>query len=60
VRAIRGGSIDTLAGGLRGRTVDGSGSQAAFGAPRGVAIAPDGSAYVVDANEHTLRHITCF
>src|SRR5207245_1026669 len=60
VRAIKSGTIDTLAGGLHGGTVDGSGSQAGFGAPRGMAIAADGSAYVVDTMEHSLRRITCY
>ncbi|MFL5309399.1 MAG: hypothetical protein ACJ79H_02985, partial [Myxococcales bacterium] len=60
VRAIRNGVVDTLAGGMRGGTVDGSGDQAGFSSPRGVAIAADGSAYVVDAKERTLRRITGF
>jgi len=60
IRAIRNGTVDTLAGGLRAGTADGSGDQAAFGAPAGVAIAPDGSAYVVDAKDHALRRITGF
>jgi len=60
VRAIRNGVVDTLAGGMRAGTVDGSGDQAGFSSPRGVAIAPDGSAYVVDAKAGTLRRITGF
>ena len=60
IRAIRNGTVDTLAGGLRGGTADGSGDQAGFSAPAGVAIAPDGSAYVVDAKDHALRRITGF
>ncbi len=60
VRAIRNGVVDTLAGGMRGGTVDGSGDQAGFASPSGVAIAADGSAYVVDAKEATLRRITGF
>ena len=60
VRAIRNGVLDTLAGGMRAGTIDGPGDQAGFSAPRGVAIAPDGSAYVVDAKERTLRRITGF
>ncbi|HEX9604002.1 MAG TPA: hypothetical protein VF973_09645 [Myxococcales bacterium] len=60
VRAIRNGTVDTLAGGLVGGTVDGSGGQAGFSSPRGVAIAPDGSAYVVDTKEQALRRITGF
>jgi len=60
IRAIRNGTVDTLAGGLRGGTADGSGDQAGFSAPAGIAIAPDGSAYVVDAKDHALRRITGF
>ena len=60
IRAIRNGTVDTLAGGHQGGTVDGAGSEAGFASPRGVAIAPDGSAYVVDAQEHTLRRVTGF
>ncbi|MFN2549929.1 MAG: N,N-dimethylformamidase beta subunit family domain-containing protein [Myxococcales bacterium] len=58
IRALKGGTIDTLAGGNRGGTVDGPGAQAGFAAPRAVAGAPDGSVLVVDAREHTLRRIT--
>jgi len=60
IRALRNGIVDTLAGGLRGGTADGSGNQAGFGSPRGIAVAPDGSAYVVDTKEHALRRITGF
>jgi hypothetical protein len=60
IRAIRNGTVDTLAGGLRGGTADGAGDQAGFSAPAGVAIAPDGTAYVVDANDHSLRRISGF
>jgi len=60
VRAIRNGNMDTLAGGQRAGTVDGEGDLAGFGTPRGVAIAPDGSAYVVDWKEHALRRVTGF
>jgi len=60
IRAIRASVVDTLAGGQQGGTIDGAGSVAGFGTPCGVAIASDGSAYVVDAQEHTLRHVTGF
>jgi hypothetical protein len=58
VRAVQNGTVDTLAGGQRAIAGDGPGSQAGFGSPRGVAVAPDGSVYVVDAKEHALRHVT--
>ena len=60
IRAIRNGNLDTLAGGLGGGAADGPGDQARFSAPAGVAVAPDGSAYVVDAKDHALRLITGF
>jgi DNA-binding beta-propeller fold protein YncE len=60
IRALRNGTVDTLAGGMRGGTVDGRGDQAGFGSPRGIAIAPDGSAYVIDTKEHALRRIVGF
>jgi len=58
VRALRNGVVDTLAGGLKGGTVDGSGQDAGFSFPRGVSIAPDGSILVVDLADHALRRIT--
>jgi len=58
IRALRNGAIDTLAGGQQGGTVDGSGATAGFGAPRALAVAPDGTVLVVDAREHALRRIT--
>ncbi|HYS11416.1 MAG TPA: hypothetical protein VEP66_21950 [Myxococcales bacterium] len=58
VRALRNGVVDTLAGGVRGGTVDGYGPDAGFGFPRGVAVAPDGSILVVDLAEHALRRVT--
>ena len=58
IRAIRGGVVDTLAGGKLLGTVDGDGQAAAFGSPRGVAMAPDGTALIVDAREHALRRLT--
>ena len=60
IRAIRNGNVETLAGGLRAGIVDGPGDQAGFSAPVGVAVAPDGSAYVVDAKDHALRLIAGF
>jgi DNA-binding beta-propeller fold protein YncE len=50
--------IGTLAGiaGSPGAT-DGSVMTAQFNAPRGVAAAPDGSVYVADTGNHTIRRI---
>src|SRR5260370_27773747 len=50
-------TVDTLAGGQRGGTVDGAGEAAGFGWPRGIAVAGDGSLLVVDAREHALRKV---
>jgi hypothetical protein len=57
VRIVRGGAIATLAGGVHGGTIDGPGESAGFGCPRGVAVAPGGALFVVDAREHSLRHL---
>ena len=58
IRALRSGTIDTLAGGQQGGTVDGAGARAGFAGPRALAAAPDGSVLVVDAPGHSLRRIT--
>lgn len=58
VRAMRSGTVDTLAGGSRGGTVDGAGADAGFSWPRAIAAAPDGTLLVTDASEHALRRIT--
>ena len=58
VRALRGGVVDTLAGGGAGGVVDGAGGACGFGWPRGIAAAPDGTVLVVDAREHALRVLT--
>jgi hypothetical protein len=58
IRALLNGNVVTLAGGRRAIAADGPGAEAGFGSPRGVAVAPDGSIYVVDAKAHALRHIT--
>ena len=58
IRAVRNGTVDTLAGGRRATGVDGPGTEAGFGAPRGVAVAADGSVYVIDTKEHALRRVT--
>jgi hypothetical protein len=53
------GAITTWAGSstLRGN-VDGAGSAALFSAPVGVARAADGSLFVADSTNHTIRKIT--
>ena len=51
--------VSTFAGGagLAG-SQDGLGPAARFNAPRGLAAAPDGSVYVADSGNHTIRRIT--
>lgn len=58
VRALRGGAIDTLAGGTTAALVDGDGASAGFAMPRAAALALDGSLLVVDVGNHALRQIS--
>src|SRR6185436_12782543 len=53
------GVVSTLAG-LAGAfgTNDGTGSQARFHVPYGIAMDSSGNVYVSDANRHTIRKIT--
>ena len=53
------GVVSTLAG-LAGSSgsVDGTGSDARFSSPRGVAVDSAGSVYVADLGNHTIRKIT--
>jgi sugar lactone lactonase YvrE/formylglycine-generating enzyme required for sulfatase activity len=51
------GQVTTIAGGSQG-AADGTGSEAQFNTPYGIACAPDGAIYVVDSGNHTIRKIT--
>ena len=53
------GQVSTLAGkaGVAGAS-DGTGSSARFSSPRGIAIGPDGTLFVADSGNHTLRRLT--
>jgi sugar lactone lactonase YvrE len=59
IRAISpdGSHVTTLAGGMRG-FADGSGSEARFDTPSGLAVAPDGTIYVADTGNNAVRSIT--
>lgn len=50
--------VDTLAGAGNPGANDGPAGSAHFNAPRGVASAPDGSVYVADTGNHTIRRIS--
>lgn len=52
------GSVGTLAGNGESGSADGNGTAARFNGPTGVALAPDGSLYVADFGNHTIRRIT--
>jgi sugar lactone lactonase YvrE len=54
-----GGAVSTLAGlaGLSG-SADGSGSSARFNQPLGIAVDINGTVYVADTGNHTIRKIT--
>ena len=58
VRTIGFGVVQTLAGGRGGGAAEGVGSDVSFGFPRAIAVAPDGSILVVDAQRHALLRIT--
>lgn len=52
------GVVTTLAGGASSGYVDGTGDQAKFNSPFGIAVGPDGNIYVADANNHCIRKVT--
>lgn len=55
----QGRGVSTLAGAAgQPGSADGVGSAARFNTPRGIAVAPDGTLYVTDAGNHTVRRIT--
>ncbi|QDH70770.1 NHL repeat-containing protein [Marilutibacter alkalisoli] len=58
IRRIRpDGNVDTLAGGGEG-FADGSGAQAAFHTPSGLALDLAGNLYVADTGNHAIRKVT--
>ena len=52
------GVVTTFAGGGASGTTDGTGAAARFHEPRGVAVDADGTVYVADYENHTIRKIT--
>jgi len=58
-RMTAGGTVTTIAGAIgQFGSSDGVGSQARFAVPYGITVAPDGVAYVVDANAGVVQRIT--
>ncbi|MFC5048424.1 cadherin domain-containing protein [Aquimarina hainanensis] len=49
--------VSTLAGSTRGAS-DGTGTNAQFSAPNGIAVDTQGDIYVADRNNHTIRKVT--
>ena len=57
--AISGGGVTTLAGTvLTGGSADGTGTNATFSRPSGVAVDSSGTVYVADTDNHRIRKIT--
>ena len=52
------GVVATVVGGVSGGQADGTGSQATFLYPMGVAVDSLGTVYVADNNNHKIRRIT--
>jgi sugar lactone lactonase YvrE len=52
------GKVSTIAGTLEAGDADGSYVTATFNQPTGLAVAPDGTLYVADTNNHKIRKIT--
>jgi sugar lactone lactonase YvrE len=57
IRLIRNNSVSTLAGSLRGND-DGSGKNARFFQPTGIAAGPGGILYVADTGNHCIRRVS--
>jgi len=59
IRRIASGTVSTLAGsGGSYGSADGTGADARFHSPRGIALGPDNNLYVADINNSAIRRIT--
>lgn len=52
------GVVTTVAGAVASGTTNGTGTQARFNGPVGITVAPDGTLYVADTDNHAIRRIT--
>jgi hypothetical protein len=57
VRRVKDGRVTTLAGTGKAGWLDGTGKDAQLNAPRGLAVAADGTIFVADTENHRLRVI---
>lgn len=57
IRAVDGGRVFTVAGGLGEGFGDGPGRDARFHTPSGIAVSDDGTVYVADTGNHRIRRI---
>jgi DNA-binding beta-propeller fold protein YncE len=55
--ALKGGTIEFAAGGLKRGFDDGAGSRASFDGPKGIAVGPSGKVYVVDTENQAIREL---
>jgi sugar lactone lactonase YvrE len=58
LRQIKGGAVTTLAGASTLGSADGTGSNAGFNSPNGLAVDSTGNIYVADTGNSTIRKVT--
>ncbi len=59
LKKLKNGKLTTVAGKPTAGFRDGTGKEARFSAPSGMAIAPDGTIYVCDSGNRRVRRISC-